>query len=49
MVLSWPNAPFGDVTDFVLNGALPSAVTQAEVIANPSNTVYARHSHPGRT
>jgi len=30
---------FGDVTDFVLNGALPSAVTQAEVIANPSNTV----------
>ncbi|MDJ0825854.1 MAG: TrbI/VirB10 family protein [Rhodobacter sp.] len=30
---------FGDVTDFVLNGALPSTVTQAEVIANPSNTV----------
>jgi len=30
---------FGDVTDFVLNGALPTAVTQAEVIANPSNTV----------
>lgn len=30
---------FGDVTDFVLNGALPSQVTQAEVIANPSNTV----------
>ena len=30
---------FGDVTDFVLNGALPSAVTQSEVIANPSNTV----------
>ena len=30
---------FGDVTDFVLNGAQPSAVTQAEVIANPSNTV----------
>lgn len=30
---------FGEVTDFVLNGALPSAVTQAEVIANPSNTV----------
>jgi len=30
---------FGDVTDFVLNGALPTTVTQAEVIANPSNTV----------
>jgi len=30
---------FGDVTDFVLNGALPSQVTQSEVIANPSNTV----------
>jgi len=30
---------FGKVTDFVLNGALPSTVTQAEVIANPSNTV----------
>ncbi|WP_299154137.1 TrbI/VirB10 family protein [uncultured Tateyamaria sp.] len=30
---------FGDVTDFVVNGALPSTVTQAEVIANPSNTV----------
>ena len=30
---------FSEVTDFVLNGALPSAVTQAEVIANPSNTV----------
>lgn len=30
---------FGEVTEFVLNGALPSAVTQAEVIANPSNTV----------
>ena len=29
---------FGEVTDFVLNGALPSAITQAEVIANPSNT-----------
>ncbi|MBY6120424.1 conjugal transfer protein [Mameliella alba] len=29
----------GEVTDFVLNGALPSTVTQAEVIANPSNTV----------
>ena len=28
-----------EVTDFVLNGALPSSVTQAEVIANPSNTV----------
>jgi type IV secretion system protein VirB10 len=30
---------FGDVTDFVLNGALPARVTQAEVIANPGNTV----------
>lgn len=30
---------FGDVTDFVLNGALPSTVTQSEVIANPANTV----------
>ena len=30
---------FGEVTDFVLNGALPSAIKQAEVIANPSNTV----------
>lgn len=30
---------FGEVTDFVLNGALPSTVTQAEIIANPSNTV----------
>lgn len=30
---------FGAVTDFVLNGALPSTVTQAQVIANPSNTV----------
>jgi len=30
---------FGDVTDFVLNGALPTSVTQSEVIANPSNTV----------
>lgn len=30
---------FGEVTDFVLNGALPSAVTQSEVIANPSNTI----------
>lgn len=30
---------FGEVTDFVLNGALPSQVTQAEVIANPGNTV----------
>ena len=28
-----------EVTDFVLNGALPSTVTQAEIIANPSNTV----------
>jgi len=28
-----------EVTEFVLNGALPSTVTQAEVIANPSNTV----------
>lgn len=30
---------FGEVTDFVLNGALSVTVTQAEVIANPSNTV----------
>ena len=30
---------FGEVTDFVLNGALPSTVTQAEIIANPANTV----------
>lgn len=30
---------FGDVTDFVLNGALPTTVTQSEVIANPANTV----------
>lgn len=30
---------FGAATDFVLNGALPSQVTQAEVIANPGNTV----------
>ncbi|WP_068117831.1 TrbI/VirB10 family protein [Tropicimonas marinistellae] len=30
---------FGEVTDFVLNGALPASVTQAEVIANPSNTI----------
>lgn len=30
---------FGEVTDFVLNGALPVQVTQAEVIANPSSTV----------
>lgn len=29
----------GRVQDFVVNGALPSPVTQAEVIANPSNTV----------
>ncbi|RKF12253.1 conjugal transfer protein [Roseovarius spongiae] len=28
-----------EVTEFVLNGALPSQVTQAQVIANPSNTV----------
>jgi len=27
------------VTDFVLNGALPTSVTQAQVIANPSNTI----------
>jgi len=30
---------FGEVTDFVLNGALPATVSQSEVIANPSNTV----------
>ena len=30
---------FGEATDFVLNGAQPTTVTQAEVIANPSNTV----------
>ena len=30
---------FGEVTDFVVNGAQPTTVTQAEVIANPSNTV----------
>ncbi|MEO1638642.1 MAG: TrbI/VirB10 family protein [Pseudomonadota bacterium] len=30
---------FSEVTDFVLSGALPATVTQAEVIANPSNTV----------
>jgi len=30
---------FGEVTDFVLNGALPTPVTQAQVIANPSNTI----------
>lgn len=29
----------GQVQDFVVNGALPSPVTQAEVIANPANTV----------
>lgn len=29
----------GAVQDFVVNGALPSQVTQAEVIANPENTV----------
>jgi len=30
---------FGEIADFVMNGALPSEVTQAEVIANPGNTV----------
>ncbi len=30
---------FGEVTDFVLNGALPTSVTQSQVIANPSNTI----------
>ncbi|WP_299628554.1 TrbI/VirB10 family protein [uncultured Tateyamaria sp.] len=30
---------FGEVTDFVLNGAFPSPVTQSEIIANPANTV----------
>lgn len=30
---------FGEVTDFVLNGAAPSQVTQSEIIANPSSTV----------
>ena len=30
---------FGAGTDFVLNGALPTQVTQAEIIANPANTV----------
>lgn len=29
----------GKVQDFIVNGALPSPVTQAEVIANPANTV----------
>ncbi|MGH1416350.1 MAG: TrbI/VirB10 family protein [Pelagimonas sp.] len=29
----------GRVQDFVVNGALPAPVTQAEIIANPSNTV----------
>lgn len=29
----------GAVHDFIVNGALPSQVTQAEVIANPSHTV----------
>ena len=29
----------GAVQDFVVNGAMPSQVTQAEVIANPANTV----------
>ena len=33
---------FGEVTDFVQNGALPSTVTQAEVIANPAPTVIQR-------
>lgn len=32
-------AMFDAATDFVLNGARPTEVTQAEVIANPSNTV----------
>lgn len=30
---------FDDATDFVLNGARPAQVSQAEIIANPSNTV----------
>ena len=30
---------FGEITDFVLNGARPTSVTQAEIIANPSNTI----------
>jgi type IV secretion system protein VirB10 len=30
---------FGGVTDFVVNGALPTSVTQASVLANPSNTI----------
>ena len=30
---------FDDTTDFVLNGAQPATVTQATVIANPSNTI----------
>lgn len=30
---------FGEATDFVLNGAFPSPVTQSEIIANPANTV----------
>ena len=30
---------FSEVSDFVLNGAFPSPVTQSEIIANPSNTV----------
>lgn len=29
----------GQVQDFVVNGALPSQVTQAEIIANPANTI----------
>lgn len=30
---------FGDVRDFVRNGALPATVTQANIIANPANTI----------
>lgn len=30
---------FGAVQDFVTNGAVPTQVTQAEIIANPGNTV----------
>lgn len=33
------NRTLGAVQDFVANGALPTQVTQAEVIANPANTV----------
>ena len=39
---------FGEVTDFVLNGALPTSVTQAEVIANPFQHHHSRHDDPGR-